>query len=149
MLKRFTACSFVACRRVWRSIGLGYPGWLLSISALGLVLLGLASCGGGSGGGGGLTYAALSRDVALIPVSSENRDSRKFSVTLRWRLPVTRLRGEALAPEDIRGFILIHFSESELANTAPGTLGARIGTPPSLLFEPGTPGAIYCSHGAA
>lgn len=48
---------------------------------------------------------------------------------LRWRLPLTRLRGEALAPEDIRGFILIYFSESELATTAPGTLGARIGTP--------------------
>ena len=126
MLNRFTAHSFFARWRVWRSIGLGYPGWLLSIAALGLVSLGFASCGGGSGGGGGDTYAAVGNGEALILEPSENHG--EFLVNLRWRFPVTRLNGEALAPEDIGGHILIYFSESELANNAPGTLGERIGT---------------------
>lgn len=127
MLDRFTAHSFFSRWRAWRSIGLGYPGWLLSIVALGTVSFGLASCGGGSGGGGGDTYASVGNGDALILGPSVNRGAGESSVNLRWRFPVTRLNGEALVPEDIRGHILIYFSESELANNAPGTLGERIG----------------------
>jgi hypothetical protein len=133
VLNRFTAHSLSAHWSAWRSIGSRCFCGGFAVAALSLLSLGLASCGGGSGGGGGDTYATLANSDALIEESvaesSVEAGTGEFAVNLRWRVPVTRLNGEALAAEDIRGHILISFSESELANNAPGTLGERIGTP--------------------
>lgn len=133
MLNRFTAHSVSAHWRAWRPVGLRCFRGGLAVAALSLLSLGLASCGGGSGGGGGDAYATLANSDALIGQSaaepSVEGGTGEFAVNLRWRVPVTRLNGEALAAEDIRGHIIIYFSESELASNAPGTLGERIGTP--------------------
>ena len=48
-------------------------------------------------------------------------------MNLRWRLPVTRMNGDAMAPEEIRGFVIIFFSEREIDNS-PGTIGEYIGS---------------------
>lgn len=118
VLDRFTAHRFFIFH--WstrRSRGLAYAGRLIFFAGLSAISFVLVSCGGGSGGGD--TYT----DLVIEPAANG-----QFAVNLRWRFPVTRLNGEALAPEDIRGHIIIYFSESELANNAPGTIGEHIGT---------------------
>lgn len=93
-----------------------------------LVLMGLSvgSCGGGSSSGGA-DGTANDNAQAVAVEAGVYHELDKLAVTLKWRFPVTRLNGDALAPEEVRGHVIIYFSERELDNS-PGTIGERIGT---------------------
>ena len=131
----------------------------IKLKRIPLVCLTLAmiSCGGGGGG---------SESSSGNTTSNEETPNSTTTVTLNWSAPTQRLDGSDLSADEISGYVIIFFTESELSSqTLASSLtslpsAAEFTSNPSInnyinsyelssLIETGSPYAILVSPGSS